>query len=74
MSSVPLSTKQLEDVVVLVARDLLENWGINDRFVDEDIEKVKKYSVDDTVFVINSFMDYFNQMMVSEAEKREIIN
>ena len=74
MSSVPLSPKQLEDVVVLVARDLLENWGINDRFVDENIEKIKQYSVDDTVFVINSFMDYFNQMMVSEAEKREIIN
>lgn len=74
MSSVPLSPKQLEDIVVSVARDLLENWGVNDRFVDEDLVKVGQYSVDDTVFVINSFMEYFNQLMIMEAENKSLIN
>ena len=73
MASIPLSANQLETIVEVVARDLLESWAIDDRFGIDDLENAKQYAVDDTVFVINSFMEHFNTYMMIEAEKKKLI-
>jgi len=73
MASIPLSANQLETIVEVVARDLLESWAIDDRFEIDDLENAKQYAVDDTVFVINSFMEHFNTYMMFEAEKKKLI-
>ena len=72
MSNVPLSMKQLEDITTIVARDLLEQWAISDRFTEDEMVKYAQYAVDDVVFVINNFMEHFNTYMMFEAEKRKI--
>lgn len=72
MSNVPLSMKQLEDITTTVARDLLEQWALSERFHEDDMVKAAQYAVDDTVFIINNFMEHFNTYMMFEAEKRKI--
>lgn len=73
MASVPLSATQLDTIVESVSRDLLEQWAINDRFTEEELEKAVKNSVDDTVFIINGFMSMLNEAMLLEAEKSKLI-
>ena len=73
MASIPLPMNKLEDIVTEVARDLLENWAINDRFKEEEMIEAGKNSVDDTIFVINNFMEHFNQYMLVEAENQKLI-
>jgi hypothetical protein len=73
MSSVPLSMQQLENITTEVARDLLEQWAIDDRFNEEDMVKAAQNAVDDTVFVINNFMEHFNSYMLTIAEEKKII-
>lgn len=72
MSSVPLSMNKLETIVEIVSRDLLEQWALNDRFSIDGLEKAKQDAVDDTVFVINQFMEHFNTYMLFEAEKKNL--
>ena len=67
MASVPLSEKQLEDIAVLVAQDLLESWAIDDRFNEEDLEKAKDNAVNDACFVINNFMEHVNSIMLEKS-------
>jgi hypothetical protein len=73
MSSVPLSLVQLEKIVETVSRDLLENWAINDRFSEDEIEKATDNAVEDTVFVINNFMSLFNEIALTTAQESKII-
>ena len=72
MASVPLSVNQLETIVETVSRDLLEQWALNDRFNIDELEQAKQNVVDDTIFVINQFMDHFNTYMMFEAEKKKL--
>lgn len=74
MSNIPLSMKQLEDITTEVARDLLEQWAINDRFKEDEMIKAAQDAVDDVVFVINKFMEQFNYYMLIESEKAKLIN
>jgi enamine deaminase RidA (YjgF/YER057c/UK114 family) len=69
MSSVPMSVNQLEDITTSVARDLLEQWAINDRFTIDELEEAKKNVVDDTIFVINNFMEHFNNLMMQASQE-----
>ena len=71
MSSVPLSMNQLENIAELVARDLLEKWAIEDRFDEKDLVKTTQNAVDDTIFVINNFMEHFNNVMIYEQEENK---
>ena len=66
--------KQLEDITTEVARDLLEQWAINDRFKEDEMIKAAQDAVDDVVFVINKFMEQFNYYMLIESEKAKLIN
>jgi hypothetical protein len=72
MSSVPLSTNKLETIVEVVSRDLLEKWAIDDRFNEDDLVQATQNAIDDTVFVINNFMEHFNTYMMFEAEKKNL--
>ena len=73
MSSIPLSLKQLEDLVTVVAGDLLEQWAIEDRFSEDELVKATQDAIDDTVFVINAYMEHVNTYIMMEAESRKII-
>ncbi len=73
MASVPLSVAQLEKIVEIVATDLLEEWALNDRFSEEDLENAKKNALNDSIFVIDTFMSLFNETMSAEAEQKRLI-
>lgn len=66
-SSIPLGLQQLETLVQVVAQNLLEKWAIEDRFTEENMYDYVKYSVDDTVFVINNYITLMNDLMLDEA-------
>lgn len=71
---IPLSVSSLEKIVEVVATELLEQWAIDDRFTEENIEEAKLDAIDDAVFVINSFMNYFNEaMLTSKTQKPNLI-
>lgn len=72
MSQIPLSMNKLETIVEIVSRDLLEQWAINDRFKEDEMIQAAQNSVDDTVFVINAFMEHFNAYMLVQAEESKI--
>jgi hypothetical protein len=74
MSNIPMSMKQLEDITTEVARELLEQWAIDNRFKENEMIKAAQDAVDDTVFVINKFMEQFNYYMLIESEKDKLIN
>jgi hypothetical protein len=71
---IPLSVSNLEKIVEVVATELLEQWAIDDRFTEENIEKAKLDAIDDTLFVVNSFMNYFNEaILTANAQQPNLI-
>jgi hypothetical protein len=74
MSSVPMSMTDLEKITSQVAQELLEDWAINDRYEEKDSVQATHNAVSDTVFVINSFMEKFNNLMIEESTKQKLIN
>jgi len=62
---VPLSVSSLEKIVEVVAVELLEQWAIDDRFTEDKIDDARQDALDDTIFVINSFMNYFNEALLT---------
>ena len=74
MASVPVSLNNLEEIVIQVSRDLLEQWAIDDRFTEDEIDKAAQLAADDTLFVVNNFMEHFNNMMIQQAEEKRLIN
>jgi len=66
MSQIPMSTEQLEVIVEIVARNLLEKWAIDDRFTVDELVPATQNAVDDTVFVINEFMSLFNETLLTQ--------
>lgn len=73
MSSVPLSVSKLENIVEIIARDLLEKWAIDDRFTEDELVQATQNAIDDTIFVVNGFMSHFNEYMMMQAEESKII-
>jgi len=63
-NDIPVGLKDLETIITKVAADLLEEWAINDRFSEDDMEKASQMAVDDTVFVINAYMAIFNELII----------
>ena len=71
---IPLSVTSLEKIVEVVATELLEQWAIDDRFTEDKIEEAKQDALDDTIYVINSFMNYFNEaMLTAKTDKPSLI-
>jgi hypothetical protein len=68
MASVPLSMNDLEVIVEQVARELLEDWAINNRFTEDELLQAATNSVNDTAFVINRFMDMLNDAMLQASQ------
>jgi hypothetical protein len=71
--SVPLHFKQLEDLVTQVASELLEHWAINGRYEESEQDKAAQNAIDDTVYVINSYMIKFNELIaIAESNKSNV--
>lgn len=70
MSSVPLSQKDLETVVEVISRDLLEQWAINDRFEENEMSQAVDNALSDTVFIVSQFMQLFNELMLTKAQEQ----
>ena len=71
---IPLSVSSLENIVEIVATELLEQWAIDDRFTEDNIEDAKQDALDDTIYVINSFMNYFNEaMLTAKTDNKSLI-
>ena len=62
-NSIPLPTQQLERIISQTAQDLLEKWAVDDRFTEDQLTNYAQYAIDDTVFVVNQYMIYFNMIM-----------
>ena len=73
MASVPLSIESLEEIATSVARDLLEQWAIDDRYTEDNIFEATQNAISDTIFVINRYMEEVNTYMLVEAEKPKLI-
>jgi len=69
MADVPLALNDLNSITEIVARDLLEQWAIDDRFTEDQIDEATKNAVNDTIFVINNFMGLFNEKMLLQSEQ-----
>jgi len=69
MADVPLALTDLQNITEVVARNLLEQWAINDRFTEDQLDEATKNAVDDVVFVMNSFMELFNQKMLLQSQE-----
>lgn len=74
MASVPLSLTELETIAADIAQELLEDWAINDRAINEDAIKAAQDAISDTILVINSFMEKMNNAMDEKAREQRIIN
>ena len=73
-SSIPLSLTELENAIQQVAHSLLEKWAIEDRFTEDQLLEYTHHSVDDTAFVINSYMEAVNNILVTKAQEIKLIN
>jgi len=62
-NSIQLPTQQLERIISQTAQDLLEKWAVDDRFTEDQLTNYAQYAIDDTVFVVNQYMIYFNMVM-----------
>jgi len=69
-----MKLEQLETITEMVARDLLEEWAINDRFTEDQLVQATQNAVSDTIFVMNKFMTLFNEQMLQTAIDKNIIN
>ena len=62
MADVPISQKELDDIVFQIARDLIEEAAIEGRIEEPSPEDIM-VAVNEVVFVINKYMEYFNTLM-----------
>ena len=69
MTNLPVALEDIENITEVVARNLLEQWAIDDRFSEENIEKATINAVNDTIFVMNNFMQLFNQKMLLQSQQ-----
>ena len=67
MASVPVSTKELEDIIVRCTRDLLNSWGVDQDLNESEIEKFQQDSIDIVTFIIESFMIHLTDVMEARA-------
>lgn len=66
-ASVPLAITELEQIVEVVAHNLYAKWAEEGRFTEDEIETAALNSVDDTIFVINNYMQIFNDVMLNKT-------
>ena len=63
MSSVPVSMNELEEVVGLCSRDLVEKWAVEGEIPNDEMAEYTQLAIDTVAFIIDSFMGYMNDIM-----------
>jgi hypothetical protein len=72
MAEIPLPMNELEELIGDIAIELLESWASEGRIPDGEEAKHGSLALDDTVFIINLFMEKFNEAM-SKAQLQSVI-
>jgi hypothetical protein len=72
MAEIPLPLDELEQLIGDVAIELLETWASEGRIPDGEEAKYGELAIEDTVFIVNVFMEKFNEAM-SKAQLQSII-
>lgn len=67
MAYVPMSVEELEMIVSDCARDLLEKWAIESEIEDSHMPEYAAMAADTAAFIIDAYMTYFNDLMLSKA-------
>lgn len=62
MSEVPVSNKDLDEVIYKVTRDVIEEKAVNGLVSDVD-EKLIQETTQDVIFVVERYMNYINELM-----------
>ena len=70
MAELPMSSADLEELVSSVSLSLFEKWAIEDRIPDEQEEKYANFAADDVAFVINNFMEGFNEIIAGKQREQ----
>lgn len=70
MAEVPVTQKELEDIIFQVSRDLIEEAALEGRIEEATPEDVM-VAVNEVTFVINRYMEYFNELMRARSESSQ---
>jgi predicted HAD superfamily phosphohydrolase YqeG len=62
MAEVPVSNKDLDEVIFKVTKDFIEEKAINGIVSDID-EKLIKETTQDVIFIVERYMSYINELM-----------
>lgn len=62
MAEVPVSNKDLDEVIYKVARDFIEDKAINNKIENVD-EKLTQEVIQDVIFIVESYMAHINELM-----------
>jgi predicted HAD superfamily phosphohydrolase YqeG len=62
MAEVPVSNKDLDDVIYQVTRDFIEEKSMNG-VVEEVDEKLVQETTQDVIFIVERYMSYINELM-----------
>jgi hypothetical protein len=68
MAEVPVTQQELEEIVFKIARDLIEEAAIEGRIEEATPEDIM-VAVNEVTFVINAYMQYFNDLMQEKQLK-----
>lgn len=64
MAEVPVSNKDLDEVIYKVTRDYIEEKAINGTIEQVD-ESIVKETTQDVIFIVERYMNYINELMAA---------
>ena len=67
MNDIPVSLKDLEEIVANVSSALLEKLCIENDVPDEELENTTNFCIDISSFVINVFMENMNKLVAKSS-------
>lgn len=75
MADVPVSNKDLDDIIYKVTRDYIEEKAINGILASVEEEAIKD-TIQDVVFIVERYMNYINELMsnsqLNQASKLDL--
>lgn len=75
MADIPVSNKDLDDIIYKVTRDYIEEKAINGILASVEEEAIKD-TIQDVVFIVERYMNYINELMsnsqLNQASKLDL--